>query len=84
MPDHVPREPTSIRSSTAPEPGFGYFTHRTKVGQIFDRTDNPEHPDNKGGGLSRNKTAEFIARAPIPDHGDFCKENGIEVFCRCA
>jgi len=62
--------------------GFGYFTHRTKVGQIFDRTDNPEHPDNKGGGLSRNKTAEFIRQGtdPLEIMVDFCKENGIEVF----
>ncbi len=62
--------------------GFGYFTHNTKVGHVFDRTENPEHPDNKTGGLSRNKTAEFIRQGtdPLKIVVEHCKKNRLEVF----
>ena len=62
--------------------GFSYFTHRTKLGQVFDRTDNPVHPDNKTGGLSKNKTADFIKQGtdPLAIMVDFCRQKNIEIF----
>ncbi|MEW6359339.1 MAG: family 10 glycosylhydrolase [Planctomycetota bacterium] len=62
--------------------GFSYFTHNTKVGQVFDTTANPAHPDNKHGGFSRNKTADFIKQGtdPLKMMVEFCKQNKIEVF----
>ncbi|MDD4871510.1 MAG: family 10 glycosylhydrolase [Kiritimatiellae bacterium] len=62
--------------------GFGVFTHNTKIGEIFTSTANPTHPDNKTGGLSKNKTAEFIRQGtdPLRIMVDFCKANRIEAF----
>jgi len=62
--------------------GFSYFTHRTKVGQVFDCTANPVHPDNKGGGLSKNKTADFIKQGtdPLKIMVAFCRQKNIEIF----
>ncbi|MBN2292275.1 MAG: family 10 glycosylhydrolase [Pirellulales bacterium] len=60
--------------------GFGYFTHATKVGFVFDTTDVAGDP--KGVGFSNNKTAEFIKRGtdPLKIMIDFSKKNDIEVF----
>ena len=62
--------------------GFSYFTHRTKLGQIFDSTADPVHPDNKTGGLSKNKTAEFIKQGtdPLQIMVEFCKTNRLEIL----
>ncbi len=60
--------------------GFGYFTHATKVGYVFDTTDVAGDP--KGKGFSNNKTAEFIKQGtdPLKIMVDFSKKNDIEVF----
>ncbi|MEA1950066.1 MAG: family 10 glycosylhydrolase [Planctomycetota bacterium] len=60
--------------------GFGYFTHATKLGYVFDTTDVAGDP--KGKGFSTNKTAEFIKRGsdPLEIMVDFSKKNGLEVF----
>eukprot|EP00825_Cyclidium_porcatum_P049125 TRINITY_DN8418_c0_g1_i2.p1 TRINITY_DN8418_c0_g1~~TRINITY_DN8418_c0_g1_i2.p1 ORF type:complete len:499 (+),score=6.94 TRINITY_DN8418_c0_g1_i2:403-1899(+) len=62
--------------------GYSYFTHRTKLGQIFDLTANPDHPDNKTGGLSRNKMAEFVKQGtdPLQIMVDFCHTNRLEIL----
>ncbi|MBM4049598.1 MAG: hypothetical protein FJ279_31265, partial [Planctomycetes bacterium] len=62
--------------------GFSHFTHNTQVGQVFECTANPVHPDNKIGGLSRNKTADFIKLGtdPLRIMVEFCKKNQIEIF----
>ncbi|MCX6993398.1 MAG: hypothetical protein NT011_09695 [Kiritimatiellaeota bacterium] len=62
--------------------GFGRFTHNTKIGEVFDSTANPKQPDNKSGGFSMNKTAEFIKQGtdPLKIMVAFCKANKIEVF----
>lgn len=62
--------------------GFGYFTHRTKLGQVFDSTANPKHPDNTSGGLSNNKMADFIRQGtdPLEIMVDFCRRNNLEIF----
>ena len=62
--------------------GFSFFTHNTKVGQVFDTTANPKHPHNKMGGFSRNKTADFIKQGtdPLKMMVKFCKQNDIEVL----
>ena len=53
--------------------GFGYFTHNTKVGQIF---------VNKDYGHYNNKTAEFIAQGtdPLKIMVEFCRGKDIEIF----
>ncbi len=61
--------------------GFGYFTHDTKVGTVFDCT--AEEPDKgPGSGFSKNKTRQFIDAGldPLTVMVDFCKEKGIEIF----
>jgi hypothetical protein len=62
--------------------GFSFFTHNTKAGQVFDTTANPKHPENKSGGFSRNKTADFIKQGtdPLQIMVEFCRENRIEIF----
>jgi len=62
--------------------GFSYFTHNTKIGQVFDTTANPDHPDNKRGGFSKNKTREFVEQGtdPLEIMVEFCKEHDIEIF----
>jgi len=62
--------------------GFSYFTHNTKIGQVFDTTANPKHPANKGCGFARNKTADFIKQGtdPLKIMVEFCKKNDIEIF----
>lgn len=58
--------------------GFGYYTHRTKVGEIllkhgFEFGINPK---------ARNITAEMIAEGtdPLQANVEFAKENGFEIF----
>tara|TARA_R110002095_G_scaffold172509_1_gene149863 strand:- start:802 stop:2409 length:1608 start_codon:yes stop_codon:yes gene_type:complete len=53
--------------------GFGYFTHDTKVGDVFTET---------GKKLSKNKTAELIAKGhdPLKVMTNWCKQNDVEVF----
>jgi len=53
--------------------GFSYFTHDTKVGQLFTCTES---------NFSNNKTQEFIDQGtdPLEIMVDFCKKNDIEVF----
>ncbi|NOZ20720.1 MAG: family 10 glycosylhydrolase [Planctomycetes bacterium] len=62
--------------------GFSFFTHNTKVGQVFDTTVNPKHPANKGVGFANNKTADFIKQGtdPLKMMVEFCKEHNLEVF----
>jgi hypothetical protein len=62
--------------------GFGYFTHDTQVGEVFDCTANPKHKANKRGGFSKNKTAEFIRQGtdPLEMMVRFGKRHDIEVF----
>lgn len=62
--------------------GFSYFTHNTKVGQVFDTTANPKHPANTRGGFSKNKTADFIKQGtdPLKMMVAFGKKHGIEIF----
>jgi len=61
--------------------GFSFFTHNTKIGQVFDTTANPKHPANKRGGFSRNKTRDFIRQGtdPLKMTVTFCKQHDIEV-----
>jgi hypothetical protein len=53
--------------------GFSYFTHRTKVGQIFTCKEDK---------LANNKTDQFIAQGtdPLEIMVDFAKRNDIEIF----
>jgi len=53
--------------------GFGYFTHDTKIGTPFTRTEDK---------LSNNKTAELHAKGldPLEIVVDWCKANDVEVF----
>jgi len=53
--------------------GFGYFTHDTKVGDVFTETRDK---------LSKNKTAELIAKGhdPLKVMTNWCKQNDVEVF----
>ncbi|HAW32901.1 MAG TPA: hypothetical protein DCY03_33125 [Planctomycetaceae bacterium] len=53
--------------------GFSYFTHDTKVGNVFTETANK---------LSNNKTAELIQNGhdPLTVMSDWCKGNDIELF----
>jgi hypothetical protein len=62
--------------------GFSFFTHNTKVGQVFDTTANPKRPDNKRGGFSKNKTRDFIKQGtdPLKIMVEFCKKNKIELL----
>jgi len=62
--------------------GFSFFTHDTKVGQVFDTTVNPKHPANKIGGFSRNKTRAFINQGtdPLKMMVAWCKARGVEIF----
>ncbi len=62
--------------------GFSYFTHDTKVGEVFDCTANPKHKANTRGGFSKNKTAEFIRQGtdPLEMMVRFGKRHDIEVF----
>ncbi len=62
--------------------GYSYFTHRTAAGEIFTSTANPEHPDNKSGGFSRNKVADFLKQGTdaLQIMVDFCRKNNIDIF----
>lgn len=62
--------------------GFGYFTHDTEVGRVFDTTANPKHPANKRGGFSRNKTRAFIDRGtdPLKMMVTWCKAHDVELL----
>ncbi len=53
--------------------GFGYFTHDTKVGALFTRTENR---------LENNRTAELIARGidPLSVMIEFSRANALEIF----
>jgi len=53
--------------------GFSYFTHDTKVGDVFTETRSK---------LSKNKTAELIAKGhdPLKVVTNWCKQNEVEVF----
>ncbi len=53
--------------------GFGYFTHNTKVGEVFDCT---------AEGFSKNKTRDFIKQGTdaLEIVTDFCRKKGIEIF----
>jgi len=53
--------------------GFSYFTHNTKVGQVFDRTEEK---------FSNNKTREFLDKGldPLKIVVDYCHANDLEVF----
>ena len=53
--------------------GFGYFTHHTKVGDVFTCTEE---------GFDKNKTAAFLEKGldPLEVMVEFCREHGIEVF----
>ena len=61
--------------------GFSYFTHNTKVGEVFTCTAEQEGK-GPGSGFSNNKTADFIAQGtdPLEIVVEFCHANGIEVF----
>ncbi|MDZ7617228.1 MAG: family 10 glycosylhydrolase, partial [Patescibacteria group bacterium] len=63
------------------------FTHNTKVGEVFDTTEEIKHPDNTRRVFSKlafgdNKTGEFIKQGtdPLKIMVEFCKKNDIEVF----
>jgi hypothetical protein len=60
--------------------GFGYFTHATKLGDVFDTTSVAGDP--KGRGFSNNKVGAFIEQGtdPLDIMVDFCKKNGVEVW----
>ena len=60
--------------------GFGYFTHATKLADVFDTTSVAGDP--KGRGFSNNKVGAFIEQGtdPLDIMVDFCKKNGIEVW----
>ena len=60
--------------------GFGYFTHATKIGYVFDTTEVAGDP--AGVGFSKNLTAEFVKNGndPLKITVDFSKKNDIEVF----
>jgi len=62
--------------------GFSFFTHNTKVGQVFDTTANPKHPANKRNGFAKNKTRAFIDKGtdPLKIMVEFCHKHGIESF----
>jgi len=62
--------------------GFSFFTHDTKVGQVFDTTVNPKDPANKIGGFSKNKTREFIKQGtdPLKMMVAWCKAHSVEIF----
>ncbi len=53
--------------------GFGYFTHDTKVGQVFDCTEEK---------FSNNRTREFLDKGldPLTIVVNFCHANNLEVF----
>jgi len=53
--------------------GFSFFTHNTKVGQVFDCTEK---------GFSKNKTRDFIEQGAdaLEIVVDFCRQKGIEIF----
>lgn len=53
--------------------GFGYFTHNTKVGEVFDCTVK---------GFSKNKTRDFIEQGTdaLEIVTNFCRKKGIEIF----
>ncbi|MAX36262.1 hypothetical protein [Gimesia sp.] len=53
--------------------GFSYFTHDTKVGNVFTETADK---------LSNNKTAELIKKGhdPLTVMSDWCQENDVELF----
>ena len=61
--------------------GFSYFTHNTKVGEVFTCT--AEEPGKgPGSGFSKNKTKDFIEQGadPFALMVDFCRKNDIEIF----
>ncbi|MCP4643525.1 MAG: hypothetical protein GY851_23960, partial [bacterium] len=61
--------------------GFSYFTHNTKVGEVFNST--AEEPGKgPGSGFSKNKTQEFIDQGTdsLEIVVDWCRENDVEVF----
>ena len=62
--------------------GFSFFTHDTKVGQVFDTTVNPKHKANTLGGFSKNKTRAFIEQGtdPLKMMVEWCKAHGVEIF----
>ena len=53
--------------------GFGFFTHNTKVGEVFDCT---------AEGFSKNKTKDLIAQGTdsLRIVTEFCRKNDIEIF----
>ena len=53
--------------------GFSFFTHDTKVGQVFDCTEQ---------GFGKNKTRDFIEQGAdaLKIVVDFCRGKGIEIF----
>jgi hypothetical protein len=59
--------------------GFSYFTHNTKVGQVFDAT--VKEPGGKKG-FSLNKTRAFIDQGTdcLKIITDFCRKKGVEIF----
>jgi hypothetical protein len=60
--------------------GFGYFTHRTKLGDVFTTTDVAGDPDKIG--FSNNKTAEFLKQGtdPLAIMVEFAKKHNIEIW----
>ena len=60
--------------------GFGYFTHDTKIGDVFDCTEVGGAPNKVG--FSNNKTGEFLKQGtdPLAIMVDFCKKNNIEIW----
>ncbi len=61
--------------------GFGYFTHDTEAGWVFDTTaPNPE--EGPGSGFATNKTAAFHEKGldPLTIMVDWCKAHDIEIF----
>lgn len=60
--------------------GFGYFSHATKLADVFDTTAVAGAPD--GIGFSNNKVGAFIEQGtdPLDIMVDFCKRHGIEIW----
>jgi len=60
--------------------GFGYFTHRTKLGDVFTETSVAGAPNKIG--FSNNKVGAFLQQGtdPLEIMVDFCKRNDIEIW----
>ena len=60
--------------------GFGYFTHATRLADVFDTTSVAGAPNKVG--FSNNKVGAFIEQGtdPLDIMVDFCKKNGIETW----